>query len=418
MKVIPIGFFFGVFLASILAAGLPALETAPAPLVLAQEAGTPTTAPTLVDPTLEVPAETPTQTPLPTSTVTPTPVPLKYAFGPRYFPDDINPLTGLPVADSGALDRRPIAIKIVNYPRNVRPQWGLNLADHVFEYYIGDQMTRFIGVFYSRDAARVGPVRSARLFDEHVMRMYNSYFVFGYADKRVRERLYVEELEPYLVIETRSNCPPICRYDNGLAYNNLFADTALLSQRLAERRGNNQPPDLTGLRFDLDIPNSGHVGEAFTIHFTYISYNRWQYDASMARYIRFQETADDYWHEADFAPLIDSMTDQQVYADNVVVLFTPHDIFYKSSSTEILDINFRGAGKGYAFRDGQLYPITWKQIDARQLIRLYLPNGQPYSLKPGNVWFEILSDISVFKPRPDGSWYFEFHKPEEEESEG
>ncbi len=122
-----------------------------------------------------------------------------------------------------------MVIKITNFPRGVRPQWGLNLADHVYEYYIGDGLTRFIGIFYGQDAERVGPVRSARMFDEHIMRMYNGIFVFGYADDRVLESFMTPELSSYLIFETKTNCPPICRLDHhDMAYNNLFADTSQL----------------------------------------------------------------------------------------------------------------------------------------------------------------------------------------------
>ncbi len=38
------------------------------------------------------------------------------------------------------------------------------MADNVYEYYLEDGMTRFIGVFYGKDAKRVGPVRSAQTF--------------------------------------------------------------------------------------------------------------------------------------------------------------------------------------------------------------------------------------------------------------
>ena len=96
---------------------------------------------------------------------------------------NINPLTGLPVSDPALLERRPMAIKVTKFPRSVRPEWGLSQADNVYNYYIGDQMTRFIGVFYGTDASRVGPVRSAH-FDENIIRMYKAIFVFGSADPR------------------------------------------------------------------------------------------------------------------------------------------------------------------------------------------------------------------------------------------
>src|SRR5512133_1926544 len=116
------------------------------------------------------------------------------------LPADFNPLTGLKPADPNILNRRPVAVKISTFPREmVRPvQSGLSLADIVYEYYIEDELTRFIAVFYSKDAQHAGPVRSGRYFDEHIMRMYHSVLVYGYADKRVQGHLENSDLLPLL----------------------------------------------------------------------------------------------------------------------------------------------------------------------------------------------------------------------------
>ncbi|NIP43226.1 MAG: DUF3048 domain-containing protein, partial [candidate division Zixibacteria bacterium] len=61
----------------------------------------------------------------------------------------------------------PIAMKIPLMPRgSARPQWGLSLADHVYEYYLEKGITRFIAIFFGNNAERAGPIRSGRLFDE------------------------------------------------------------------------------------------------------------------------------------------------------------------------------------------------------------------------------------------------------------
>ena len=148
------------------------------------------------------------------------------------------------------LERRPLAIKVTNFPRSVRPQWGLSRADHVYEYYLEDFMTRFVGIFYGNDAARVGPVRSGRFFDEHLIRMYKAILTFGYADDRVIDAWEASDFKNFLVIERPDNCPPLCRIGPENAYNTLFADTAQLSQYITQRGTNNERQELNGLRFD------------------------------------------------------------------------------------------------------------------------------------------------------------------------
>ena len=116
------------------------------------------------------------------------------------LPTSLNPLTGLPPSDPALMDRRPLAIKVANYPRYIRPQSGLTLADNVFEYYIEAGLTRFIAVFYGNNSEWVGPVRSGRYFDENIQRMYHAYLVFKFADPRVEKHLETSDIAPFLVV--------------------------------------------------------------------------------------------------------------------------------------------------------------------------------------------------------------------------
>jgi hypothetical protein len=368
----------------------------------------PTDAPMMAPPATEIPVDTATPTPRPT----PTAELFVYAYGPYYFPLEINPLTGLPVDDPASLERRPMVIKVTNFPRSVRPQQGLSLADHVYEYYIGDSMSRFIGVFYGRDATSVGPIRSARLFDEHVMRMYKGIFVFGWADDPILEFLTAPDIKNLLLVERPDNCPPLCRAEPKSAYNNLFADTSQIGPYLERRGTHNDRQNLNGLRFELAVPKSGNPGEVFYLQYSIVSYHYWQYDPDSGRYLRFQETNDaPYGVERQYAPLIDSLTGKQLGADNVVVLRVPHEFFMQSNSTEILDQPLEGSGTGYAFRNGLVYPITWSHDAPNQLIRMYLPNGVSYPLKPGNVWYEMIGETSEFSLSEEGGYRFDFRIP-------
>ena len=409
-------FFAILVICSFFLAGCTGLAMQPAALAFDENPAPTVTrilAPTTTNITTQAPLYTalpPTQTAAPE--VTATAVPFSYVFGPNSFPKDINPLTGLPADDPTLLIRRPIVVKVTNFPRSVRPQWGLSLADHVFEYYIGDNMSRFVGVFYGRDASRVGPIRSARLFDEHIMRMYNGIFIFGWADDQVLEFLLAPEIKSRLVVERPDNCPPLCRIGSDGAYNNLFADTALIGPYLSDRGTSNKRQNLDGLKFDLTPPKSANPGTKFFLRYTAVSYHYWEFNPSTGRYYRYQEDEDAVGGKADhYAPLTDSLTSLQLSADNVVVLQVPHQQFLKSNSTEILDQIVNGKGSGFAFRNGLVYPITWTHDSPNRLIQLQLPNGITYSLKPGTVWYEIIGETSTIEPAKPGEYKFTFSMP-------
>jgi hypothetical protein len=205
----------------------------------------------------------------------------------------------------------------------------------------------------------------------------------------------------------------LCRIGPKYAYNNLYADTSQIAAYLQERRSNNQAQDLTGLRVEADVPKSGHTAASISLRYSPISYHRWDYDESQGRYLRYQDAVDDFGERASFAPLKDSLTGAQISAANIVVLLVPHTYYLRYSQTDIIDQPLSGDGYGYAFRDGNIYPITWRREAEDEMIRLALPNGKAYPLKPGNTWFEVLSDLSNLGPQDGAGWYLEFVLPEE-----
>lgn len=355
---------------------------------------------------------TPTVTETPTPTITPTPT-RDYppeGYGPTGFPANVNPLTGLKVENPSLLERRPIIVKVANLPRAYRPQWGLSLADHVYEYYIEEGTTRFAAVFLGQDAAMVGPIRSGRLFDHHLISMYKANFAFGSADARVRALLYNQAYANRLVIE--SACPPMCRYEpNGVNY--LMTNTADLTTFINNRklREGNGRQNLDGLAFNYDTPAGGQPARTVFVRYSAAIYNRWDYNPETGKYARFSDTQNDLRQGLDefYAPLTDRLTGAPITADNVVVLFVSHRYF--SRQPEIIDIVLSGPDAAYLFRDGQMFRLQWYRNALDQLFILVGPDGKPFPLKPGNTWFEVVGTTSQLTSGNGGSWRFTFQIP-------
>lgn len=347
--------------------------------------------------------------------------PQPQGYGPDNFPFFINPLTGLLVGDTDLLDRRPMAIKVTNHPRYVRPQSGLSKADIVYEYYMEEGIPRFIAVFYGQDAEKVGPVRSGRLFDEHIFRMYDALFVFGNADTRVMD--YFTTLEKHrvnsLVVESNYDHDQVCGVDppNRLcrdreieSYNNMFANTVEL-ENYYDRVFGNYRPDLTGMMFTTRVPLSNHLGLNIRVRYSLIVYGFWEFLPETGKYMRFQETQD-YSSAAreSYAPLLDDMTGDQIAADNVVVLIVPHEYYTKTDRSEIYKIFLQGRGRAIVFRDGFSYEAEWIRPRNGGVLRLYTPDGNPFPLKPGTTWFEVMSQYAEVK-NSGMDWWFTFGTP-------
>src|SRR5512140_1571691 len=171
------------------------------------------------------------------------------ALGPEQLPLAYDPLTGALPADPSLLNRRPIAIKISLYPRAIRPQFGLNEADVVYEYYIEWQNTRFIGIFYGNDAKQIGPVRSGRYFDEHITRMYHAYYVFNYADPREFQYFLGGDLQKWVVVPGYGDCPPFFQFRfstliKDINHYETYFDSTRFSDCLARKKADNTPQTL------------------------------------------------------------------------------------------------------------------------------------------------------------------------------
>ncbi len=348
---------------------------------------------------------TPTAT-VPTPTQTTTPTPEIRAYGPDNFPSNVNPLTGLPVDNPALLERRPLSVKVQLFPRGQRPVFGVSLADLVFDYYQNNGLTRLHAVFYGHDADRVSPIRSARLFDRHPVRMYKSILAFGGADRRILNTLLNSEFANRLVLEGANNCPPMCRIDpNGFNY--LTTDTSELSAYANENNIDNSRQNLNGMVFDPQNSPGGDTGQQLFIRYSISDYVRWDYDESASQYLRFQDTQEDNTGQGEgYAPLMDGLFDQQIAADNVMVLYVLHEYIFKSGNSEIVDIKLEDTGKGYAYRDGQRYAITWNRSGPDSLVTFNLPDGSPYPLKPGNTWFQIIGQSSTMETVAGGALRF------------
>jgi hypothetical protein len=343
--------------------------------------------------------------------VTPSPGPtLAYMFQNGY-PPNINPLTGITFADPSILDRRPIAVKVSNAPRIVR-QWqsGLSSADNVYEEYIEDGLTRFVAVYYGADASRVGPVRSARYFDEHIARMYHAIFVFVGADERLREYLLKTDLLYQLFTETDYNCPPLCRNDQVDYWQNSFLDTTKMSAVLAAHQINNERQTLMGMYFNTIPPFSTNTASRIYIRYSDYDYSYWQYDATTQKYLRFQDTVDTLDGQPPaYAPLVDTLTGNQVTTDNVVVLFVRH-IHNPQSSGQMDVVDLFNSGQAYIFRDGRVYDARWVRTAFDNLLSFTDPGGSPLPLKMGTTFFQVIG-LSSTVTTSGGDWSFDFIMP-------
>jgi hypothetical protein len=361
----------------------------------------------VVSPTLPA---TPTTRPTPTVTFTPAPptaTPVPQDVGPTNFPSNVDPLTGLVVGNPAVLERRPLAVKIQMFPRGQRPPWGLSLADIVYDYYQNDGLTRLHAIFYGNDAEVVGPIRSARLLDNRLVRMYRSIFAFGGADQRILDVLFSSEYFDRLIVQGSSS--PMWREDpNGANY--LLTSTQKMVEYINSKGVSNSRQSLDGMRFERQPPGGGQVADQVFVRYSISAYNRWDFDPTTGSYLRFVDTQDDSGQGEAYTQLIDRQNNQPISAENVVVVYVVHDDYLKNGRYNIVDILMDMSGPAYIFRDGQAYEVRWQRSQLESVLTLTDLNGNPFPFKQGNTWFQVIGQSSRWG-HEGGAWRFESRIP-------
>ncbi len=349
-----------------------------------------TTTPTRTPPPTATPTPAFTATsPPPTATPTPSPTPTPEGFVLTPPPPDVNPLTGEKMADEAALNRIPLAVKVSN-SLEVRPQSGLSFADLVFEHFAEGGITRFTAVFYGTDAEQIGSVRSGRLIDLEIPAMYQALFAYSGSSAGVKERIRSSPLFPDQIAapDFGTGKPYFYRVPReGLAFEHtLFTNTDVL-RKLAEERGINQRPEYeTWMAFSEGVPEGGEAVSYFEINYLLNWCTaEWTYDEATG-----------LWKRSTAGQIhTDYLTGEQLTADNVVMIYAHHietDILEDTWGGGHMSIQIQvwGTGSALVFRDGQMFQTYWKREQPNHMVTFTNWTGDPFPLKPGNTWFQMV----------------------------
>jgi hypothetical protein len=355
-------------------------------------------------------AATQTAASMPTDTATPilptpteTPFPLVYPAGPSGFPSNVDPLTGLVVADPSLLNRRPLAIKVSNFPRTARPQAGLSKADILWEFYTEFGNTRWVAMFYGQDAEKVGPIRSARVLDTRIVPLYDAILVHVQAYETVWEEISKSGIDT--INEFPASCPAICRDSNEpVVENSAFGNTIELT-KYAQRIGllSGGRPNLDGMVFDPAAPSGADPSTGVWIFFSSSAMAEWKYDPASGRYLRSSERDP----SGVMIPLADRTTGAQLAVDNVLVLDV--NIFSykgKTGNGEQFDMDLSSSGTGYFYRDGVVVQGKWKSGGPNVPLQFVDKDGNNYALHPGTTYIAIIGNQSTGGRTASTEWRF------------
>lgn len=337
---------------------------------------------------------------------------------------EINPLTGLPT-EPHRLNRRPLVVKVSNESNLVRPQTGLSLADHVWEYQLeGLEMTRYAAIFYSRAPIRVGSVRSTRLIDlEHLVPMYDGILITsgGSSNRadpsgppRIEELLNAQPWANRVVATTQIGGvafgpPYLVRLrlprSNVPYYHRLFAQPGLIWGYMIDH-GLNQRPAFSSLAFDDNLPANGTPADAASVDYPGFGPRHiWRYDPASRRWLSWTE--DQLTATRIERRDIDLLNGRQLAFDNVVIIYAEFlegdFIEDEAAQRKAVRINLLGEGRAILLRDGQRFEAVWRRPDPASLMQVFTADGQPLPFKPGTIWYNVTASTPpaaevVFQP--------------------
>jgi hypothetical protein len=312
-------------------------------------------------------------------------------------PPVLAPLTGLRLASAGILTRPALAVKVDNHT-GARPQVGLHLADIVYEEPVEGGITRFIAIFHSRDASKVGPVRSARLTDLQVLAEYGRPLLAfsgaaAYVLKAVRKA--------NVVSLPHGAYGSIYRRDSSrwVAPHNLFTSTKDLWRVARDRNTSpapakfgfgalaSPPPVPTPTASASPVAAAWPKGRKATIPFGGAWTATWRWDGATQTYLRWNGSAP---HRV--------VTGAQIGATNVLVMRVATERNNSQAAAHgTPELALVGSGEAVLLRNGVRIVGRWSRTALHRPTTFIDSLGRPFVFAPGNTWVELVP--TKIKPR-------------------
>ena len=279
------------------------------------------------------------------------------------------PLTGMPATDAAKLRRPAVSVKIDNNAQ-ARPQAGLEAADVIYEEFT-EGITRFVVVFQSSDAAQVGPVRSVRPGDPHIVKPLGGPLAFSGGSPGVLNVVRAAGITQI----TENDKETLKRRSGRKAPHNLYTDPGLLFRKagagaappaFATFLAPGAPPAIPGATpaLNLQLAPAPGVSAAY------------QWDPGPGVWKR---STDGRPHMLEGGA--------QLTPRNVIVQYTPYVNF--PDDQKVRFPNVVGSGDAVVFLGGMQVKARWAKSSTTAVTTFTDTAGRPIALAPGQTWVHL-----------------------------
>ena len=275
---------------------------------------------------------------------------------------------------------RPLSIMVEN-SEGARPQSGLDKANIVYEVLAEGGITRFLAIYYDRDAEEVGPIRSARPYFVSKSLEHQAIYVHVGGSEEAYNFIKEEKIDD---INEFVDFQPFWRSTDRNPPHNLYTSTVKLRKE-ANKLGYIEMIKKQEYLFETDINERliGRETDSIVIPYNSNYAVSYKYQPEPMKYLRFMNGE----------PHIDSKTKEQLAVDNIIIQFAETKIIDEEGR---LAVDFVGKGTGLLFFKGSSTEITWEKPDLRAKTQFLDQEGNRIALTPGNVWIQIIpSDLKI-----------------------
>ncbi|MBZ9686092.1 DUF3048 domain-containing protein [Clostridium estertheticum] len=311
------------------------------------------------------PIITPTPSPLtPAKTEAPIKTPQKY----------FAPYTGEEVKKE-ILDNIAV-LAIVENSQTARPQSGINAADIVYETLAEGGTPRFIALFQSGDAQKIGPIRSARSYFLDISKEYNLPFAHCGGSEEALDEIKNENL---MSMNEMKYASTYWRDNLRKAPHNLYTSTDKLRELVKTKKFIKAPT--VKLKFDKSYWDSNKFSPATNVFLKINNLYNTSYTYKDGLYFKSMDGVSST-NKEDKLPLA---------FKNIVVQITS----IKTQADGLhLDIALVGTGDGYVISNGKFVKMHWSKKNVVSQTLLTDEQGNELPLNPGKTWWNIVDKSS------------------------
>jgi hypothetical protein len=292
-----------------------------------------------------------------------------------------SPINGV-LTEKAITEKHPLAVIVENHP-DARPQSGLAQADIVYEAIAEGGITRFLSIFGTTEAEKVGPVRSARTFFVDWAHGYNAYLAHVGGNMDALDKIKAEktpDLDQFAYPSSYWR-----EFAAGLATEHtMYTNTAKLRAQ-ATKNNYSTANNFNLWKFKDDPKDEAKTSLPETQKVT-VNFSSAQYLVAFA----YDKATNSYKRSLAGKPHNDKLTKAQLNPKNVIVMTVKR----KAVTTRINEAGYQmttvGTGKAQIFIDGKTITGTWKKQSETDRESFYDENGQEVVFNRGQFWICVI----------------------------